>query len=730
MTQSLKSFFYPLAFCSFLFLVGLLFVYPSNASAVTGSDFRSGNIIDDGVFFNPYGMSVEQIQQFLNSKVPVCDTSGSQPYGGTTRAAYGASRGYPAPYICLKDYSQMTVSKSAEAGLCNGYGQSTQSAAQIIYNVAQSCGINAKVLIVLLQKEQSLITDDWPWSIQYRSATGYGCPDTAPCDAEYYGFFNQVYSAARQFKRYAKDSNLFNYRPYRENYIQYNPNASCGGSNVYIHNYATAGLYNYTPYQPNASALANLYGTGDSCGAYGNRNFWRMYNDWFNINETIINGLSVSINTQPDPTPFRGQTVTYSYTLTNRLSIALTLDAVGAVGRAGSLTGSNRDLGWQDSITIQPGQSQQFTFTSKIKDTGLIYVWPAVSYNSTYVQYNNWGATLNSRQPSISFASPLSASINNPIAGQDITFSATLRNNEQEPLNYDGLGIPVRFYNRYNYDSVWVGPGTVAAGSEVVLIGVRNIDKPGPFSYWVSNYFGGEFSTIGTVKNFNSSEAIPNFSVSGLTFNSTNPVVGQNITASFTVTNNLPVSVDVDGVGVVGRFATLNGSNKDIGWQGPVHFNAGETKTFTGYSRAVTDLGIHYYWVGILNNGGYLQYNNWGSTVVSRNPNFSVSGLTFNSTNPVVGQNITASFTVTNNLPVSVDVDGVGVVGRFATLNGSNKDIGWQGPVHFNAGETKTFTGYSRAVTDLGIHYYWVGILNNGGYLQYNNWGSTVVSRN
>jgi hypothetical protein len=27
--------------------------------------------------------------------------------------------------------------------------------------------------------------------------------------------------------------------------------------------------------------LANLYGTGDSCSAYGNRNFWRIFRDWF-----------------------------------------------------------------------------------------------------------------------------------------------------------------------------------------------------------------------------------------------------------------------------------------------------------------------------------------------------------------------------------------------------------------------------------------------------------------
>jgi hypothetical protein len=224
---------------------------------------------------------LQQVQEFINAKVPVCDTWGNQPYGGTTRGAYGTSVGNPPPYTCLKDFRQDTAPKASETGLCNGYGAANQSAAEIIHGVAQSCGINPKVLIVLLQKEQSLITDDWPWPIQYRSATGYGCPDTAPCDAEYYGFFNQVYHAGRQFKRYARDANLFNFKAGQTSFIQYNPNAGCGGTNINIQNQATAGLYNYTPYQPNAAALSNLYGTGDGCSAYGNRNFWRMFNDWF-----------------------------------------------------------------------------------------------------------------------------------------------------------------------------------------------------------------------------------------------------------------------------------------------------------------------------------------------------------------------------------------------------------------------------------------------------------------
>jgi hypothetical protein len=239
--------------------------------------------------------------------VPTCDTNGSQLRGSMTRAAYGASKGYPAPYTCLKDYHQDVPSKSAESGLCNGMSGGNKSSAQIIYEVGQSCGVSSKVLIVLLQKEQSLITDDWPWTIQYRSATGYGCPDTAPCDAEYYGFFNQVYNAARQFKRYGRDSSSFTYQAGRNNTVYYNPGPCqtrdgagnctlyygrfgnrpdieyCGKTTFFIRNQATAGLYNYTPYQPNAEALANLYGEGNVCSSYGNRNFWRMFNDWFGI---------------------------------------------------------------------------------------------------------------------------------------------------------------------------------------------------------------------------------------------------------------------------------------------------------------------------------------------------------------------------------------------------------------------------------------------------------------
>lgn len=292
--------------------VGMALFSTNQTSALSGSEFKSGRIVDDGIFFNVSTMTPGDIQNFLNSKVPTCDTNGTTMYNGSqTRAQYGASKGYPAPYTCLKDYTQNTPSMGGESGLCNPLGGGVRNAAQIIYDSATACGINPQVLLTLLQKEQSLITDDWPWPIQYQNATGFGCPDTAPCDPQYSGFFYQVYNAARQFKKYARDQDQFSYKAYRNNNILYNPNSSCGASSIYLENQATADLYIYTPYQPNQAALDNLYGTGDSCSSYGNRNFWRMFNDWFG--PTISDSLYYAVIQGPNSPALYLQTVAGKY---------------------------------------------------------------------------------------------------------------------------------------------------------------------------------------------------------------------------------------------------------------------------------------------------------------------------------------------------------------------------------------------------------------------------------
>jgi len=242
----------------------------THAAPVVG--FTPGNIISENIFTNSQSMTAAQIQSFLNSKVTACDTNGTlraTEYGRSdlTHAQYAATRGWSAPpYTCLKDYS--------DGG---------RVSAQIIYDASQEFNINPQVLIVLLQKEQSLVTDTWPISIQYQSATGYGCPDSAACDSQYYGLTNQIRWAARMFRAIMNNSPTW-YTPYvlGNNYIQYGVSPSCGGSTVNIINRSTQALYNYTPYQPNQDSLNAGYGDapGD-CDTHGNRNFFLYFNDWF-----------------------------------------------------------------------------------------------------------------------------------------------------------------------------------------------------------------------------------------------------------------------------------------------------------------------------------------------------------------------------------------------------------------------------------------------------------------
>jgi len=268
-------------------LVALSFAFAyiarsNNANAISAADWKAGNIIDDSIFYNGNDMSADEIQSFLNQKMPNCDTNGAKrsDFGGGTRAQYAASKGYSLPIICTKDYYENPTTKANNLGTGVRPAGSI-SAAQIIKNASAEHGVGAKVLLVILEKEMSLVTDDWPLPNSYRKAMGFGCPDTAPCDAQYYGFYNQVASAARQYVIYKNNPNSYRHIAGRTNPVLYNPNSGCGNTGVYISSTATAGLYNYTPYQPNQAALNNLYGSGDDCSAYGNRNFWTMYSNMF-----------------------------------------------------------------------------------------------------------------------------------------------------------------------------------------------------------------------------------------------------------------------------------------------------------------------------------------------------------------------------------------------------------------------------------------------------------------
>lgn len=236
------------------------------AQALNGSMFDPGLIISDSVFYDFGTMSVADIQRFLDGRVAVCRAAADRPG-------------------CLKDYRLSTPGATGSPGRCESLPpKSNITAAELIYDVARACGINPRVILVKLQKEQGLVTSTDPSPRAYDFALGMDCPDSpSGCSAASAGFFWQLYKGVGQLNWYSNPAGSFTWlRPGTTITRPYYPNRpSCGSQSFTLQNKATAALYYYTPYVPNAAALANLYSTGDSCSSYGNRNFWRFFHDWF-----------------------------------------------------------------------------------------------------------------------------------------------------------------------------------------------------------------------------------------------------------------------------------------------------------------------------------------------------------------------------------------------------------------------------------------------------------------
>lgn len=320
---------------------GSLLFSGNTAHAVDPSGFEAGHIIDDAIFYDPDSMAgPSNIQNFLNAHVPPCDTWGTQPsgYGNLTNAQYAQQiKGWPGPpYVCLNNYYEnpSTGETSFEKG--GGAFSGGVSAAQIIYDAAQTYHINPKVLLVMLRKESlNLFSDSWPMKSQYKYAMGYACPDSGPnysanCQSSKAGFYKQMTYAAWQLRYYYDHMGSYNYTPGQWNTIQYSPDPNCGTKDVYIQNYATASLYIYTPYTPNDASL-NAYPGQAPCGSYGNRNFWFFWQEWFGPTLTNSNFVR-SVN---DSTVYLvGDKVKYPISDINLIGAASGLGGIGFVSQS------------------------------------------------------------------------------------------------------------------------------------------------------------------------------------------------------------------------------------------------------------------------------------------------------------------------------------------------------------------------------------------------------------
>lgn len=226
--------------------------------------FDPGRIITDEVMFDGDAISAAGIDVLLAEKGAGCQTG-----------ADGAP--------CLKDLRMSTPYRPKTPYCAEIPAADAQSAGQILAAVGTACDVSPKVLVVMLQKEQGLVTTSTPTWRKLDAALGFACPDFLGCDPGKAGFAQQIYQAGSRLQEYGDPARGFRYRAGRTYDIQYSPYEFCGTGRVSIANRATAALYNYTPFTPSQATLDAGAGVvaDDVCAAYGNRNVYRIYATWF-----------------------------------------------------------------------------------------------------------------------------------------------------------------------------------------------------------------------------------------------------------------------------------------------------------------------------------------------------------------------------------------------------------------------------------------------------------------
>ena len=151
-------------------------------TSTQAAEFDPNFIISDAEILDSGAMGLADIQQFLESHGSYLAKYRGEDYYGTVRSAAeiiynAATNGYDCSGVAVDNPQDLAEAKAK----------------------CVKTSINPRFLLVLLQKEQSLIDDPSPKASQLDWAMGYGCPDGAACSERWRGFGKQVNAAALQF---------------------------------------------------------------------------------------------------------------------------------------------------------------------------------------------------------------------------------------------------------------------------------------------------------------------------------------------------------------------------------------------------------------------------------------------------------------------------------------------------------------------------------------------------
>jgi hypothetical protein len=701
----------------------------ASAQAIDPGSFQPGRIIDDEVFYNKNAMSsVAAVQNFIDSHTPACDTWGTKPsgYGNLTRAQYAQQiMGWPGPpYVCLQNYYENPTTGETSFEKGGGAFAGGISAAQIIYDASQQYNINPQVLLVTLRKESlNLFADDWPLKSQYKYAMGYACPDSgvnysAACVDSKAGFYKQMTLAAWQFRYYYDHMGTYNFAPGQWNTIQYNPDPGCGTKEVYIQNYATASLYIYTPYTPNDGALWAYPGTAP-CGAYGNRNFWFMWQEWFGspyADANVVTPLTLLSSVPGNTGLFTDGFVEGSFVIRNNSSHVVDVGYVGVAIRGS--TGVNYDMPSQ-RVVLQPGQDYLYRQAVNLTNEDTYTFWITTYHDGVWD--DNYPSSINGnarrydnklvqKKPTLT-VDPLSNSENR--IGKASTLSFTAVNNSAYPVDLGRIAIGMVSPSGRNADMAADAVGSLAPGATYVYSKQFTPTEVGEYKATVvqtpdnGRTWNNATYPVPTAGNDgrNSFIAKPSPTITqGPTLTTVLPRAGDTATLTFKVKNFGDMAVDAGYIGIAIR--DPDNKNADINGVTLSALAAGSEYTFTG-SRVFTKPGTYTAWLVTYRNGVW--YDNSPvseDATVARKITFTIKenptltqGLTISNPTPRAGETITGSFKVRNSSSNAVVVNK----SLCYILRGNNKnyDLGCQNITTLAAGEEVTFSA-SRAIGEAG----------------------------
>lgn len=222
---------------------------PAQAQVEIEPGFNPNYIIDDVDLLNAGSMTLADIQNFLQSK-----------------NSYLANYITPNNNGIMKTAAEIIYDATNRNFDCDGVTLSeapTEEEKRLKCRTIQT--VSPRFMLVLLQKEASLIEDSNPSQGRLDWATGYGCPDNWACNPYYKGFGKQVNSAALQFLAYMNEQHRYKYQM-GGTYTFTNPYGTISQEPVVVTpvNKATAALYNYTPHVYN-----------------GNYNVYKLFNRYF-----------------------------------------------------------------------------------------------------------------------------------------------------------------------------------------------------------------------------------------------------------------------------------------------------------------------------------------------------------------------------------------------------------------------------------------------------------------